>query len=102
MHLCCNLVTHGTVFLQRLIDNSLQLMRELQIHTGCRGRDLVQDGIKDRGDAVAGKGALACAHLIKSRAEREKIRARIEWLTQSLLWRHVRQCSYHFPGASEI
>ena len=70
----------GSVFLQRLVDDSFQFGWHvgIQPHHG-RGRR-VENGFEDDSRAFPTEGQRPCCHLVEDRAEGEQIRAAIEFL----------------------
>jgi hypothetical protein len=79
------LVTEVAILLEGLINNVVELGRQVWIQTGRVGRLLVQDGIVENGGGVATKRKRAGRHFVEDGAEREQVGARVERLSAGLL-----------------
>ena len=42
----------------------------------------------------------ACDHLVENDSEREQVAARVDFLPEDLLWRHVSNGSHNLPGSA--
>src|SRR5215468_2719138 len=83
------LVSQLSVFLQRLIDDFTELLRQLGVYL-CQGNRLsVQNHIVDNRCCVALKCHSTSGHLVQYCTEGKQIRSCIKLLTTSLLWRHI-------------
>ena len=87
------LVAQVPIFLQRLVDDSLQLHRHFAVQPHRRGRALVQDGVKNGCRSVALEGQQPGGHFVEHGAEGKQVGTPVELFAQRLLWRHVRHCS---------
>src|SRR4029077_7151680 len=79
------LVPEVAILLEGLINNVVELGRQVWIQTGRVGRFLVEDGIVENGGGVATKRKRAGCHFVEDGAEREQVGARVERLSAGLL-----------------
>src|SRR5271170_8132266 len=87
------LATELAVFLQQLIEDVLELFRELGVEGDWRDGWVIEDLIEDYRGGGAAKWMVASGHLIEHNAQRKEVAARIERLAASLLRRHVGYCT---------
>ena len=93
------LVTQITILLERSVDNSFEFRRHVGIQAHGRYRSSVQHGIEDHPGGIPAERECSSSHLVQQHAEREQIRARIEFPAPHLLWRHVGDgAQARFPG----
>src|ERR1700688_816816 len=65
------LVAQVAIFLQRFVDDALQVCGHVGIETKGWGRRGIQNGFEDLGGAATAKRQCTRRHLVKYRAERE-------------------------------
>ena len=97
-----DLIAHLAVLLQRLVDNPLQLHRQAGIELEGRRRCAVQDGIENRRRGASRERLFAGGHFVENAAEAEKVGARVHFLPQRLLGRHVGDGPHGRAGAGEV
>ena len=91
------LVAHLAVLFEGLLDDLLELRRQLRIDAGRRRRLPVQDGAQDDG-RIPAEGPASRGHLVEHEAEREEVRPGVERFAGGLLRRHVEDCPDRDPG----
>ena len=96
------LVAQVTILLQRLVDDSLQLHRHFAVQPHRRGRDLVQDGVKNGRRSVALEGQQPGGHFVEHGAEGKQVGTPVELFAQRLFRRHVRHCSQGRPRTGQV
>ena len=69
---CCVLITHVAIFLQRLSNDAVQLGRQRRIQPHWRGRLAVQNGLEYKPRCVATKRQRARRHFIEHRTKENK------------------------------
>src|SRR5258708_6682077 len=98
-HLGCDLIAHVAIFLERLVENALELGWSGWIQGDRRSRSVVQDVVENDGAGRPGKRMLSGNHLVEHRAERKQIAARIQLFAARLFRRHVRDGANDGAGA---
>ena len=101
-HLCGGLIPQFPVFLQRPIENALQLRRQIGIQFQRRRWLPVQDALKDDRRSMPVEGLLAGGHLIERRTKREQVGAAVEFLAARLLRRHIGDSAQGTAWTGEI
>ena len=97
-HLSRALVAQLPVFLQRPVDDVLELGWNIGIHSRCRDGRTVENRIKDYSRAFAAERKHACRHFVQHHSERKKIGAGIERLGANLFRGHISHRAQHGSG----
>ena len=93
------LVAKVAVFFERAIDDFFELGRQVGIQANGCDRLSIQDGVEDDAGGISAKWQAARGHFIQHNAEREQVRARIEWRAAHLFRRHVSDRAHRAAGA---
>src|SRR3974390_1300820 len=88
------LVAQPTVLFQRLVNNVVQLGRQVGIKPKGWHRGSMQNSVGDVGGSFASEWQSPRRHLVEHNPEGKEVSARIQILASRLLWRHVWQRSH--------
>ena len=89
-HLGGLLVTQIAILFERLVGDFFQPRRQIGVQANRRDRGFVENCVEDRGRSLAAERQRSRGHFIEHSAERKKIGAMIQFLSQRLFGRHIR------------
>ena len=95
------LVAEVTVLFERLVDDALELWRQVGVEARGRSGRAVQNGVVDNGCSRARERLSARGHLVEHGAKAEQVRARVELLASCLFGRHVRYRAHRHARTGE-
>ena len=78
------LVTKPRILIQSFIDDSLEVGRNVAIHTNERHWGFVKHGVKNRARGISTKRQNAASHLVTNDAERKEVGARVQFPSENL------------------
>ena len=90
------LVAEVTVFFERLVDDVLELRRQVGVEAQGRSGRAVQNGVVDHGRGRARERLPARGHFIEHRPEGEEVSTRVEFLSSCLLGRHISNSAHGY------
>src|SRR5207253_1916772 len=82
--------------------DSLQLRREFRVQLHWRNGNLIENGVKNCRRGASFEGQPPRTHFIQHYAEREHVRARVQFFAESLLRAHVCNCSQRSARRSQL
>jgi len=86
---CSALVTEVAVFFKGFNDDTFEFGGKIGVEPDGRSRGTIEDGFKDDAGGVAAKGKGSGRHFVEDGAEREEVRARVEFFAADLLGGHI-------------
>ena len=101
-HINGMLITQFAVLLQRFVDDSFQIQRQVGVDASSRCRHTLQDSVKNDARGLAPKRQQACRHLVQHNPEGEQVCTRIQVLAPYLLWGHVVDRAQSAAGTSQV
>ena len=83
------LIAHLAVLLDRLVDDPLELDRQLGVQTRRGDRDAIQYGIVNDAGRVPAERQPARGHFVENGAKAEQVGPRVKFFAAHLLGRHI-------------
>src|SRR5262245_16938710 len=96
------LVSKVPVFLQTLVDDFFEFVRQIGIESNWRNRNAVQDRLENDPCGFTTERQHPRAHLVENGAEGKQVCASIELLPSNLFRRHVRDRSQRTAGTRQM
>src|SRR5580658_4015811 len=88
-HVGVALVAQVAIFFEQLVQNFVEVWRQIRVQAKGWGRGTIQDCVENNRGRVSPKGESTGGHFIKHGAKREQVGAGVEIFASGLLWRHV-------------
>src|SRR5207302_1058808 len=79
------LLAQVAIFFERLVDDVLELFREVGVQADRRNRGAVENRLKNQRGSLSAKRQVSGGHFVEHDAERKQIGARIEFFSLGLL-----------------
>ncbi len=95
------LVADVAVLFQSLSDDIVQFGRQPGVELQCRHRFLCEQGREDESRSISRERRASRGHFIEHQAEREQIRAGVQFFSAGLLGRHISHGSDCCTGTGE-